>query len=347
MATHGRTHSGREQATPRTLAVCPGQSPLASALALLVLGVLCGCAHTSPSPLSEVTQAQLGTIGVIAAPVPPEVDYRTPGRGGVGGAAIGTAKGLGLGIGGATVCFLTLGRMPDACVVAVATPYFVARYAVDQATEGVSADAIAASETAIQAVLGARHHEAVVGAEVFRLAAVHPRHQLMPLPDAGLPSAAETAEYKPLTASGFDTVIEVTLQRVALQSRTPTRVGGKRIESIWSISAAELNPYLTLVVTARTRVLKTTDGAALYEHSRDYIGQGATFTDWGANDGQPLREGLAQLLQETAGEIITQVFGVAVPPVREPDAPAAPNLEQAPAPPAEPSASDAERPTSD
>ena len=342
MATQGRTHSGREQGPAQTPTACPGPFPVSSALPLLVLVVLLGCAHTPPSPFTEATPVQLGTIAVVAVPIPPEVAYRTPGRGGTGGAAIGTAKGLGLGIGGATLCFVTLGRALDACVVAVATPYFVARYAVDQATEGVSADTIAASETAIQAVLGARNHEAVVGAEVFRLAAVHTRHQLMPLPDEGLPSAAETAEYKPLTAYGIDTVIEVTLQRVDLQSRTPTRVGG---ESIWSISAADLNPYLTLVVTARTRVLKTTDGTELYGHTRDYIGRGATFIDWGANDAQLLREGLEQLLREMAGEIIVQVFGVAPPPAPEPEAPPPPTPAQEPARPGEPSANDAACPT--
>ena len=345
MATDGRTPSGRAQMTSRTPTVCLGPFPVSSALSLLVLMVLCGCAHTAPSPLTDATQAQLGTIAVVAAQFTPEVDYRTPGRGGAGGAAIGTAKGVGLGVLGAVGCMGVLAYCApclEACAVAVGTPYFAVRYAVDQATEGVAADTIAASEAAVQAVLGARNHEAVVGAEVFRLAAVHTRHQLMPLPDEGLPSAAATAEYKPLTAYGIDTVIEVALQRVALQSRTPTRVGW---DGIWSISAADLNPYLTLVVTGRTRVLKTTDGTELYGHTRDYIGRGATFIDWGANDAQLLREGLEQLLREMAGEIIVQVFGVAPPPAPEPEAPPPPTPAQEPARPGEPSANDAACPT--
>ncbi len=163
MATHGTLDGLRAKANGRTPAA--GQCPVHLALSLLVLVVLLGCAHTPPSPLAEATQAQLGTIGVVAAPSPRQVDYRTPGRGGAGGAAIGAAKGAGAGgaggrwlPGGLDGC----GQCVAACAVAVGTPYLAVRYAVDQATEGVPAETIAASETAIQAVLAARNHEAVV-----------------------------------------------------------------------------------------------------------------------------------------------------------------------------------------
>jgi hypothetical protein len=342
MATHGATNSTCEEATQRTPAVSRRHSPAPLTVSLLVLVVLLGCAHTPPSPLTATTQAQLGSIGVVAVPIPPAVDYRTPGPGGAGGAVIGAAKGLGLGIGGAALCFLTYGYALPACGVAVATPYFAARYAVDQATEGVAGDTIAASETAIQAVLGARTHETVVRDEVVRLAAVHTTQTLVPLPAERAPSAFEPTPYKHLAAQGIDTVIEITFQRVALQSHSVSRVGGN---TIWSISAAELNPYLTLAVTARTRVLKTTDGTELYGHTRGYIGKGASFTDWGANDAQFLRESLEQLLREMAGEIVTQVFGVDLPPAREPEAPAAPTPAKEPESPAQPSARDAACPT--
>ena len=323
MATRGGMHGVCEQATQRTTAARPLQSPVPLALALLVLAVLLGCAHTPPSPLTAAAQAQLGTTGVVAVPVPPQIDYRTPGSGGAGGAVIGAAKGLGLGIGGAALCFLTYGYAVPACGVAVATPYFAARYAVDQATEGVAADTIAASETAIAEVLGTRTHETVVRDEVARLAAAHTSQTLVPLPAEGAPSAFDSSPYRHLAGRGIDTVIEITFQRLALQSHSSGRVGG---DNIWRISAGELNPYLTLVVTARTRVLKTAGGTELYGHTRDYFGKGATFTDWGANDAQFLRESLEQLLREMAGAIVTQVFGVALPPAQEPEAPAAPPI---------------------
>lgn len=331
MATCLGIHSVCEQATQRAPAARPRQSPVPLALALLVLAVLLGCAHTPPSPLTAAAQAQLGTIGVVAVPVPPQIDYRTPGSGGAGGAVIGAAKGLGLGIAGAALCFLTYGYALPACGVAVATPYFAARYAVDQATEGVAADTIAA-------VLGTRTHETVVRDEVARLAAVRTSQTLVPLPAEGAPSAFEPTPYKHLAAYGIDTVIEITFQRLALQSHSSGRVGE---DNIWNISAAELNPYLTLAVTARTRVLRTREGTELYGHTRDYIGKGATFTEWGANDAQYLRESLEPLLREMAGEIVTQVFGVDLPPAQEPEAPAAPTQAKEPEPPAQPSARDA------
>jgi len=269
------------------------------------------------------------------------VDYRTPGRGGAGGAAIGAAKGVGLGVLGAAGCFLTYGTALPACGLAVVSPYLAVRYAVDQATEGVSPDTIAASETAITAVFAERIHQAAVQDEVVRVAVAQTGQSLVGLPDEGPRSAAETPRYTHLTAHGIDTVIEITLQRLALQSRTSGRAGGG---NLGSISTADLNPYLTLTVTARTRVLRTADGTVLYDHVGEYSGRGATFPDWGANDAQLLRDGLDQLFQEMARAIVAQVFGVAIPPAREPEAPTAPSPEQDRALQAQPSTSDAERP---
>ena len=71
-------------------------------------------------------------------------------------------------------------------------------------------------------------------------------------------------------------------------------------DNLGRISAANLNPYLTVAVTARTRVLRTADGTVLYDHAGEHSGRGATFPDWGANDAQLLRDGLDQLFQEMA-----------------------------------------------
>jgi hypothetical protein len=314
---------------------------------LLCVAALLGCAHRPPSPLADATQAQLGTIGVVVAPAPPKVDYRTPGQGGKSGAAIGAAKGLGLGVLGAVGCLGALGGCAQCvagCALVVATPYLATRYAIDQATEGVPADTIQAAETAITAVLAERTHQAVVRDAVSRLAAAHTPRTLVPHPGECCPPAAGTTTYRPLAAHGIDTVIEITLQRLALQSRTSGRAGG---DSLGRIGAATLNPYLTLAVTARTRVLRTADGTVLYDHAGEHTGRGATFPDWGANDAQLLRDGLDQLFQEMAREIVAQVFGVAIPPVREPEAPTAPNPEQDRAPKPQPSTSDAERPSSE
>jgi tetratricopeptide (TPR) repeat protein len=287
------------------------------------------------------TQAQLGAIGVVAAQFTPEVDYRTPGRGGAGGAAVGVAKGVGLGVLGAAGCVLTYGTALPACGLAVVSPYLAVRYAVDQATEGVSPDTIAASETAITAVFAERSHQAAVQGEVVRVAVAQTGQPLVGLPGEGPRSAAETPRYTHLTAHGIDTVIEITLQRLALQSQTRAVEEGR---NSWSnISAAELNPRLTVAVTARTRVLRTADGTVLYDYAGEYSGRGATFPDWGANDAQLLRDGLDQLFQEMARAIVAQVFGVASPPAIEPEAPAAPSPEQDRAPQAQPPTSDAER----
>ena len=63
---------------------------------------------------------------------------------------------------------MTYGYAVPACGVAVATPYFVVRYAVDQATEGVCKPTITAGETAIQAVLVERVHHPVLRDALFQ-----------------------------------------------------------------------------------------------------------------------------------------------------------------------------------
>jgi tetratricopeptide (TPR) repeat protein len=269
------------------------------------------------------------------------VDYRSPGQGGKGGAAIGAAKGLGLGMLGAVVCTGVMAYCAQCvagCALAAATPYFAVRYAVDQATEGVTADTIGAAEAAIKVVLAERNPQAVAQEALYRVATTQTGQTLVLLPNSGSVTPPEAPRYPHLAAQGIDTVLEIAVQRIALH---PERARGGR--NLLRINATELNPSLTLVITARTRVLTTTDGVELYGHTRDYVGRGATFTEWGATDAQLLRDGLDQLLQEMAGEIVARVFGVPIPPVREPEAPAAPNVEQAPEPPAQPSASDAER----
>ena len=311
-----------------------------SARALLALLALLGCAHQPPAPLSQETQAQLGTIGVVAARFPPEVDYRTPGTGGAGGATIGAVKGLGLGILGAAGCFLSMGRAAEACVLGVATPYLAVRYSVDQATQGVSAEEVATSEAAIKTALADQTLPGALRDHVLRMAASQTPLSFVSLPDQGPTQPSETGHYGHLASQGIEAVLELTVQQIAL--RPP---GGSGSGSLWSISAADLNPWLALIATTRTRVLKVADGTELYSYTVEQRGKSATFTEWGANDAQMLRDALEQLPQGLAAEIVTQVFAVSVSPSSDPAAPTEPGSGTDPEAPLEPSTSDAEGPS--
>jgi hypothetical protein len=222
----------------------------------------------------------------------------------------------------------------------VATPYLTVRYAVDQATEGVAPDTLETAETAIKAVLAERQHQALAREALFRVATTHTGQALVLLPDPGPATPSEAPRYQLLAAHGIDTILEITAQRIALRRQAAT--GGR---DLLSISATDLNPYLTLVVTTQQRVVRTADGTVLYEYAGEHNGRGGTFTDWGANDAQLLREGLDQLFQEIGREIVAQVFGVAVPTANEPAAPAQPNPDTEPEPQAQPSPGEAESPS--
>ena len=211
-------------------------------------------------------------------------------------------------------CFFTYGYAVPACVVVLATPYLAFRYAVDQATEGVAPETIEGAEKAIKEVLAGRNHQVVARDELHRVAAAHTGQSVVILPNAGPPAPSEAPGYRQLADQGIDTVLEITIQGIVLRHQSGGGGG------IWSISGTDLNPNLRLVVTAHRRVVKALDGTVLYDHTGDHTGKLATFTDWGANDAQLLRDGLDQLFREMAGEIVAQVFGVQAPLAAEPAA---------------------------
>ena len=284
---------------------------------LLLLGAL-GCAHTPPTPLSEEVKAQLGRMALAAARYAPEIEYGIPGQGGAGGAVIGAAKGLGLGTLTAAVCFVTIGHVPEACVLALGTPYFVVRYAVDQARQGVPHEEIAPGEAAVKGTFAARDYHEALRDQVPPLVLARTGQLVSPLPDLGPATPAENCSYRNLAPHGIDTVLEITVQRVALQ---PNGIRSSASASIWSIGADELNPVLHLVATTRTRVIKTVDESVLFNATRQHDGRGATFTEWSVNDAQLLRDELEQFLPRLASEIVAQVFGEPLPPESEPASP--------------------------
>ncbi len=151
--------------------------------------------------------------------------------------------------------------------------------------------------------------------QVLRVAPVHTGQSFVLPSDLGPTPTSEGGGYRHLASQGIDTVLEIGVQRIALQASGRSTAG-----SLWSLSAAGLNPSLRLVVSARTRVIKVADGAELYAHAGDHQGSERTFTEWAANDAQAFREGLDQLMQNLAAEIVAQVFGVAVPPENNPAA---------------------------
>ena len=317
MATNGEPNRLRENGMRKRTAVIEGNLPFQLSLCLILLIAPLGCAHTlPPPPLSDVTLAHLGTIGVVSTQSTPKVGYQTPARGGAAGAAIGAAKGLGIGAvvgaAGAAGCIYTYGYFWPACAAAIIAPAFPILSAVGQAKGGVSADAIEAAEAAIKAALVEPNRQATARDELFRMAAAHTNQRLVLLSDQGPTKPSEPPRYRHLADQGIDTVLEIMVQQIAL--RHPPLLS--------AIGMDDYKPALTLVVTTQQRVVKTADGTELYRYAGDhYGGRRAPFTDWGANNAQLLRQDLEQLLRELAGQIVSQVFGVPVPPANDLAAP--------------------------
>ncbi len=351
MATDGAARGLRENEMRKHTVVIDGHSPFYLSLCLLVLLAPLGCAHHPPAPLAADAQAQLGTIGVVAARFPPEVDYRTPEEGGAAGAATGAATGLVLGTVGAAGCFITMGHAVELCLLGLATPYLAVQMAVDHVTQGVSAEEVAASEAAIRTALAERPPQEALRDQVRRVAATQTTPSFVSLQDQGPTTPSESSQYQHLTGQGIDAVLELAVQQIALRPcssdcrRSPQ--GPSRSESHKGVLLGpnSTNPGLAVVATTRTRVVKVKDGKELYSYTMERSGKTATFTEWGANNAQLLRDGLDQLTQEIAGEILSQVFGVSVPPALQPADASKPGQDTEPEPQMPSSPSEAERPS--
>lgn len=72
--------------------------------------------------------------------------------------------------------------------------------------------------------------------------------------------------------------------------------------------SVDIEPPLTLVCTARVRLVQTVDGSELYDGAFAYTGSTRTLREWAAQDGVALRKELGDVGPVLAGQIIERVF---------------------------------------
>ena len=259
----------------------------------------------SASPLpAEEGQAQLGRIGVVSAHLTPEVEYRTPAKGGVEGAVSGAGKGLALGTIGAAGCFLSLGYAVSNCAVGLGTPLLVMLGAITQAGNGVPSAEVEAGEAAIQTALAESNLGEALRDRFLTIGRARTGRSLVLIPDRGRAAPVKAGAFPPMISRGVDTVVELGIQGIRLELSNRSAVG-----AVGALNPAEPDPRLTLTVTARARVVRAVDGTELSIHTARYRGGVRRYADWVANNAQDVREELDRASESLAADIVARLFG--------------------------------------
>jgi hypothetical protein len=241
---------------------------------------------------------------VASAHLTPEIEYRTPARGGVEGAVSGAGKALALGTMGAAGCILSLGVAVSNCAVGLGTPVLMVIGAIAQAGNGVPSAEVEAGEAAIQAALAESNIEEALRDSFLTIGRARTGRSLVLIPDRGRAAPFMAGTLPPMINRGFDTVVELGIQDIRLELSSSPAVG-----AIGALNPAESDSRLTLTVTARARVVRAVDGTELSMHTAMYRGRVRRYTDWVANSALDVRKELDRASQSLAADIVARLFG--------------------------------------
>jgi hypothetical protein len=253
-----------------------------------VFALMSGCA-TVPLPQSTRHQTALGSVAVIAAPYEPEIAFegfsRSKGEGAAsagGEAFLSCLSALGRSSCSGFICGPVIIIWLGICGVA-ATAGGVAGAAATPGAEQVQA----AEATLTKALEVATIQDSLRGQ--VESAALLKGALLASVPPASAPAAGKSQDYRPLAATGVETVLEVGL----------TRTG---------TSGHGINPPLQLSMDARARVISTGNNTEIFAADFTYLGERFTLSEWAANDGERLLRALRTGYETLGAHIHDNVF---------------------------------------
>jgi hypothetical protein len=212
----------------------------------------------------------------------------------------------------------------DALLMATVTPVSLVRQTVGQ-VKGVPVAKYKAADDALSKLATEVNIQEALRGEVLRQAQEMTTHPIVlvkkPFPPgaehefsrmsgvmsgtlAWLPEGQAPGYY--LRSQGIDTVLEIRLLHPALTGD------------------GEINPPMAFNLEAQASLLEAQDGRELYLFSMKYESPKRKFTDWAANDAQPLREELQRCYRSVAARIIDELSVRAWPPESPKELAAAP-----------------------
>jgi hypothetical protein len=263
-------------------------------LSLLLLVGQAGCArHTVP--LSQEVRAELGTVAVIPARFEAKTELRMPAKGGPAGtgrgAATGALKGMALaaevgrGCQG-IACGAFLALIPASGIIGALIG------AIHGGVTAVPAVAVEDGLAELRSVVAEIDLQETLRDRVLRVAKAQTCHRLVIDIGDGPHEPKEQVGYQPLVADGIETVLEISVLDFELTGP-------------WNV-----NPELELVMSVRARLVRTSDGALLYNGTLDYRSMKRRFTDWAVDGGSPFREEREGALDHLAGQIVAETLRI-------------------------------------
>ena len=276
-------------------------------LSIIVLLWQAGCAsgpvrYLLPPPPSEEVRAQLGTIGVVSAHFIPKAEFQMPASGGKAGAGRGAALGakytilgglaIASGSGGAG------GGIGELAVIVAAialAPVGALVGAVGGSGLAEPAEKVEEAEGVLKNTLTNLKIQNAMRDYVFEVAQDQTEHTFILLMENGPSTRDEKLSYRSAGSEGIDTVLEISVQAVDL-------------DGAWRV-----NPPLALIMTVHTRLIRIADDTAIYDSTLEYRSGMRTFTEWAADDAQPLRDELDRAYQILDKKIVDELFLLHLP----------------------------------
>ncbi len=302
-----------------------------------------GCAGAPPPRPSDAVLAQVGAAGVVAVEFAPETDYSRPVPGKPLAAVVGMTAGFGEGLRNAALCpfesacgFAPLGSdgrplcgrfipltppFGPSCWIALWTPFMMGAGVVEGADKGITiAEWIESSRALSRAAAAREAQETLRDTVIVAAGERQTARPVVSLLEGGPRGVKAPSSYRPLAATGLDTVLEVGV--VGLELARVSQGGPS-----WSYGPAPswrevFNPSLNLIVEAQARLVRVADDAVLF--SRPYRYPGATrytFVEWARDGAEAFREARHTALQRLGEEIASDFFGPAPLPASAPAEP--------------------------
>ena len=265
------------------------------AAGILLIGLV-GCAH-QPLPSEEIRDA-LGTVGVVSGRFTPQVKLRTPAKGrlsgawreGVRGAVVGVLAGA-----PSTDFFTPLPILLGAALGLTASSVIGGVYG---ALTALPAEPIEEAEARLKTVLAGLTIQEAMRDRIFRVLQDRRNDRSVLLTDKGPGAPDEPITYRSLSDNGIDTILEVAVQVVGLDGH-------------WAA-----DPALAVLITVRTRLLRSLDDTVLSAHTFEYRSGKGRFTEWASSDAKGFLKELDRGYARLADRIVeTLIIGAS----RQPD----------------------------
>ena len=148
-----------------------------------------------------------------------------------------------------------------------------------------------ASEALAKVILERLRTQEVLRDEVLRVGTEKTGRRQVLIEGVGPSSAENVATYESLAGQGIDTVLEVALQRIALETDT------------WGS-----DPPLTFTMRARCRLVRVPDGAVLDDHAYRTTSVSRKFSEWGVDNGALLGRVYEEGYRNLAAAIVDRIY---------------------------------------